>query len=211
MPHWDASALRQRWTPALPEADLPGPGASPRAVGLFGEELIAFRQPDGRIGVIDGYCPHEGAPLHDGRIHQGARCSLHGWEFDATGARCDPYPGSRGDGVAAYQAAVSDGLVWVFMGSGEPGEPAPSTHETSSAWQLRAFRGSLDAVVAAISAIGGVPAVDTWPLAFRLPARSESPLECTLLLVPRDVERTSILCTPICRDEDMIDISRALR
>jgi phthalate 4,5-dioxygenase oxygenase subunit len=202
-------SLREGWIPAIPEDDLPGPGASPRALGLFGEELIAFRQADGKIGVIDGYCPHEGAPLHDGRIHRGARCSLHGWEFDASGQRCDPYPGSRDDGVAAYQAGVSGGLVWVFMGGGAPLGPAPSSDAVAH-WQVRSFRASLSAVSAAVSTIGGISTAHAWPLAFKLPAQADSPEPCTLLLVPRDAERTTVLCTPVCRDEDMIYISHVL-
>ena len=206
----DESALRERWVPGIPAGDLPGPGSSPRSLGLFGEELIAFRQPDGRIGVIDGYCPHEGAPLHDGRIYQGARCSLHGWEFEASGQRCDPYPVSRGEGVAAYPARLGGGLVWVFLGPGTPPEPQPGSEEATMRWHLRAFPAGLAAVGAAIRAIGGLPAKHEWPLAFVLPAEEHDFEACTLLLVPKDASRTNVLCAPVCRDDDMIAISRAI-
>jgi nitrite reductase/ring-hydroxylating ferredoxin subunit len=206
----DEQALRERWVPGIPAQDLPGPGSSPRSLGLFGEELIAFRQPDGTIGVIDGTCPHEGAPMHDGRIHQGARCSLHGWEFDALGRRCDPYPVSRGESVAAYRSRLSGGLVWVFLGSGVAPEPPSGPSEAASRWNLRAFPAGLAAAGAAIRAIGGLPAQHEWPLAFALPVAEQDFEACTLLLVPKDATRTSVLCGPVCRDEDMIAISRAL-
>ena len=75
--------LRRYWMPALLATDLPGPDSPPVRVKLLGEELVAFRDSDGRIGLLDEYCPHRLASLFLGRNEEcGLRCVYHGWKFD---------------------------------------------------------------------------------------------------------------------------------
>lgn len=58
----------------------------------MGEDLVAFRDTDGRVGLLDPRCPHHGANLFFGRNEQcGLRCAYHGWKFDAEG-RCVELP-----------------------------------------------------------------------------------------------------------------------
>ena len=53
---------------------------------LLGETLIAFRDTNGKVGLVDAYCPHRRAPLFFGRNEEcGLRCVYHGWKFDADG------------------------------------------------------------------------------------------------------------------------------
>ena len=62
----------------------------------FGQEFVAFRGADGKVGVFDPYCPHLGAHLGAGRIVDGKlRCVFHGWQFKGDGS-CDaiPYAGA---------------------------------------------------------------------------------------------------------------------
>ena len=56
-------------------------------VRLLGENLIAFRDTSGEVGLIQNACPHRGASLFFGRNEEeGLRCVYHGWKFDVTGA-----------------------------------------------------------------------------------------------------------------------------
>jgi len=65
----------------------------------MGEELVAFRDTEGRIGLIGAHCPHRGANLYYGRNEEcGLRCVYHGWKFDVDGKAVDlpnVAPGAR--------------------------------------------------------------------------------------------------------------------
>ena len=81
-------ALRRYWMPALLDWELPEPDCPPVRVRLLGEELVAFRTPDGSVGLMEEFCPHRRASLWLGRNEEnGLRCVYHGWKFDVTG-RC---------------------------------------------------------------------------------------------------------------------------
>ena len=55
-------------------------------IKLLGEELIAFRDTTGAVGLIDNNCPHRRASLFFGRNEEsGIRCVYHGWKFDVNG------------------------------------------------------------------------------------------------------------------------------
>ena len=76
--------LRRYWTPACLTAEIPEPGGAPARVRLLGENLVAFRDTTGRIGLVQENCPHRGASLYFGRNEDAAlRCVYHGWAFDA--------------------------------------------------------------------------------------------------------------------------------
>src|SRR5579862_5979288 len=81
------TALRRYWHPALLSRELPEPDGAPIRVRLLGEDLIAFRGSDGKVGLVDAFCPHRRAPMLFGRNEEcGLRCVYHGWKFDASGA-----------------------------------------------------------------------------------------------------------------------------
>ena len=61
-------------------------GDAPTPVRLFGENYVAFRAPDGRIGFFDELCPHRRASLLLARTEDdGLRCIYHGWKLDVSG------------------------------------------------------------------------------------------------------------------------------
>ena len=80
------TAFRRFWLPALLSQELPGPDCDPRRVQLLGEDFIAFRDSDGKVGLLDEYCPHRNASLGLGRVEGGGiRCIYHGWKFAVDG------------------------------------------------------------------------------------------------------------------------------
>ena len=115
--------FRRFWLPALLSEELPTPDGEPVRVRLLGEDLIAFRDSDGRVGLVDAFCPHRGAPLFFGRNEEaGLRCIYHGWKFDTDGA-CVELPNAV-EGptfkdkvrLTAYPTFEAAGMVWAFMG-----------------------------------------------------------------------------------------------
>ena len=79
-------AMRRYWIPALISEELPAPDCPPVRVQLLGEKLVAFRDTQGRIGLLDEFCPHRLVSLWLGRNEEsGLRCVYHGWKFDVAG------------------------------------------------------------------------------------------------------------------------------
>src|SRR5437016_2212767 len=78
--------MRRYWLPALLSWELPEPDCAPVRVKLLGEDLVAFRDSGGRVGMIDEVCPHRCTSLFLGRNEEyGLRCVYHGWKFDVEG------------------------------------------------------------------------------------------------------------------------------
>src|SRR5262245_44510164 len=78
--------LRRYWVPALLSSEIPTPDSTPMRVRMLGEDLVAFRDTQGHVGLIDENCPHRGTSLFFGRNEEsGLRCVYHGWKFDVAG------------------------------------------------------------------------------------------------------------------------------
>ena len=78
--------MRRYWLPALLAEELPEPDGAPVRVRLLGENLVAFRDTNGRVGLLDEFCPHRRASLWLGRNEEcGLRCVYHGWKYDVDG------------------------------------------------------------------------------------------------------------------------------
>ncbi len=114
--------MRQYWLPALKASELVADG-DPVRFKLLGENLIAFRDTQGRVGVMDHRCPHRCASLFFGRNEEGGiRCVYHGWKFDVDGncldmANVPPHQDFQHKVHAhAYKATERNGIVYVFMG-----------------------------------------------------------------------------------------------
>ena len=164
-PGTPAGALfRRYWQPAALVREVPEKDGAPVRVRLLGEDLIAFRDTNGEVGLIDAYCPHRRAPLFFGRNEEcGLRCVYHGWKFDADG-RCVDLPSEPADSpmkagikITAYPTVERGGVVWAYLGPKEhmPAPPdyewtrAPETHRAvSKSYQacnyLQALEGGLD-------------------------------------------------------------------
>ena len=98
--------MRMYWQPAALVDELQGPRPV-RPVKLLGENLVLFRDEEGRYGLIDRHCAHRGADLAFGRLENGGlRCAFHGWLFDVSG-QCLETPAEPKDSnaVPGHQAA----------------------------------------------------------------------------------------------------------
>ena len=82
--------LRRFWIPALLEEEIHEKDGAPVRLRLLGQDLVAFRDTEGKLGILDAYCPHRRAHLYFGRNEEcGLRCVYHGWKFNVTGQCVD--------------------------------------------------------------------------------------------------------------------------
>src|SRR6266568_3896086 len=142
--------LRRYWQPAALVDELGG-NRPIKPVRLLGEELVIFQDETGRYGLVGRRCPHRGTDLAYGRLEDGGlRCAFHGWLFDVNG-KCLQTP-AEPDGSnmcnnirqKAYPVVERSGILFAYMGPGEPPEfpqfdsfVAPSSHTF-------AFKGMID-------------------------------------------------------------------
>jgi phthalate 4,5-dioxygenase oxygenase subunit len=123
--------LRRFWLPALLSSEVPEPDGDPIRTRTLGEDLVAFRDSNGKVGIVDAYCPHRRAPLYFGRNEEcGLRCVYHGWKFDTTG-ECVDMPNEPPEStfkdriqLTSYPTVEAGGVVWIYMG---PPEHQPAT------------------------------------------------------------------------------------
>ena len=116
--------LREYWVPACRSARLEADGA-PERIRLFGENFVAFRATDGRVGFLAEGCPHRCASLALARNEEnGLRCIFHGWKFSVDGKCVDAptEPAAQREKFAervpvrSHPAREGGGLVWVYLG-----------------------------------------------------------------------------------------------
>ena len=120
------------WQPVALSEELAAPDSPPIRIKILGEELIAFRDSNGKVGVLEPKCAHRGANLFFGRNEQcGLRCIYHGWKYDVDG-KCVDMPNVPADAayhgkvaIKAYPTREFGGMVWAFPGARErmPTEP----------------------------------------------------------------------------------------
>ena len=155
--------MRQYWIPVVLASEL-APGGRVKRVRILGEDLVAFRTPSGRVGVLGEFCSHRRASLYFGRNEEpGLRCVYHGWQYEL-GGRCVDMPNERPESSfqdkvmhPAYPCAERGGVVWTYMGiaSPPPGLPdlewtgLPDDHRfVSKFWQdcnyLQGLEGGVD-------------------------------------------------------------------
>jgi nitrite reductase/ring-hydroxylating ferredoxin subunit len=120
--------LRRYWVPILLSSEIVEPDGPQVRVQILGEKLLAFRDTDGKVGLIDEFCSHRGASLFFGRNEEhGIRCSYHGLKFARDGA-CVDVPSApqacKLMGIKAYPCIERAGVVWAYMGP-KGKEPAP--------------------------------------------------------------------------------------
>jgi phenylpropionate dioxygenase-like ring-hydroxylating dioxygenase large terminal subunit len=124
--------MRQYWVPALISSELPVPDSDPVRTMLLGEQLIAFRDTNGKVGLLQNNCPHRGASLFFGRNEEaGLRCVYHGWKFAADGT-CIDMPNEPAESdfknkvrPTAYPTAERGGVIWAYMGPKSEPPPLP--------------------------------------------------------------------------------------
>jgi phenylpropionate dioxygenase-like ring-hydroxylating dioxygenase large terminal subunit len=113
--------MRRFWQPVCMSARLTD---VPHAIRIMGEDLVAFRDRRGRVGVLARHCAHRGASLEYGIVQEsGIRCCYHGYHYDVDGTLIE-VPGEADRGArlkqsvcqGAYPAFERDGLVFAYMG-----------------------------------------------------------------------------------------------
>jgi phthalate 4,5-dioxygenase oxygenase subunit len=156
--------FRQYWLPALLAEELPENDCPPVRVKILSERLIAFRDTNGRYGLIDEFCAHRGVSLWFGRVEEcGLRCAYHGWKYDVTG-QCVEVPSepensnfARKVKLTSYPLVRVGDILWTYMGAPERQPPLPEFEfaqvqpeqtYTSKRWQesnwLQALEGGID-------------------------------------------------------------------
>lgn len=145
--------FRRFWLPALLTSEVAKPDCPPVRLKILGEDLVAFRDTRGRVGIVQAYCSHRLASLFFGRNEEcGLRCIYHGWKFDVDGACLETpnVPAGAPDirsrvGITAYPVEERSGVVWVYMGPTEVRPPfpdieyaaLPDDHVYASRWLQR--------------------------------------------------------------------------
>jgi phthalate 4,5-dioxygenase len=136
--------MRRHWIPACLSEEVAEADGTPVRVRLLGEDLVCFRDSQGRLGMLGENCPHRRASLVLGRNEEcGLRCLYHGWKMDVDGNVLDMASEPPGSRIVerikhkAYPTREAAGFVWTYMG------PA----ETMPEFELPAFAPTPDARV----------------------------------------------------------------
>ena len=124
--------FRCYWMPALLAEELPENECPPVRVKLFSERLLAFRDTDGKYGLIDEFCAHRGVSLWFGRNEEhGLRCPYHGWKYDTTG-QCIDVPSEPMESgfckkikLKSYPLVKIGPVLWTYMGPPDKQPPLP--------------------------------------------------------------------------------------
>jgi phthalate 4,5-dioxygenase len=124
--------FRSYWMPALLAEELPENDCPPVRVQLLSERLIAFRDSEGRYGLMDEFCAHRGVSLWFGRNEQGGlRCPYHGWKYDVNG-QCIEVPSEPVESgfckkvkLASYPLVKIGDILWTYMGPADKKPPLP--------------------------------------------------------------------------------------
>ena len=137
--------IRRYWIPALLAEELPEPDCPPVRVKLLSERLIAFRDSDGKLGLIDEFCAHRGVSLWFGRNEEcGLRCAYRGWKYDVSG-QCVDIPSEPEESgfrqkirLRSYPLAERGGVLWTYMGPPES-QPALPEYEFATVPREQTF------------------------------------------------------------------------
>src|SRR6266403_5003133 len=123
--------IRRYWVPALLSEEIPEPDCPPVRVRILSEELVAFRDSRGKIGLLGEHCLHRGTSLFYGRNEEcGLRCIYHGWKYDVDGHCVDmmnePAELQFKDKIAitSYPTLETGSVIWAYLGPPER-KPAP--------------------------------------------------------------------------------------
>jgi phthalate 4,5-dioxygenase len=118
--------FRRYWIPALMSSEMPECDGAPVRVKILSERLIAFRDTEGKLGLMDEFCAHRGVSLWFGRNEEsGLRCPYHGWKYDTTGQCVDVPSESAESGyckkikLTSYPLIERGGILWTYMGPPE--------------------------------------------------------------------------------------------
>jgi nitrite reductase/ring-hydroxylating ferredoxin subunit len=127
--------LRRFWQPIITSEELQD---LPRRLRIMSEDLVAFRDQSGAVGLLELHCPHRGTSLEFGLVSKkGIRCCYHGWLFDVDGKILET-PGEPSESTlkdrlyhGAYPVHEYCGLVFAYMGppDQQPAFPILDTYD----------------------------------------------------------------------------------
>lgn len=137
--------MRRYWLPVGLSRELSV--NAPLPVRILSEDLVLFRGPDGKPGLLQRACPHRCTDLSYGRVEDGGlRCLYHGWLFDTKG-NCIEQPGEPPQSTykdevkaQAYPCKEIAGMIFTYLGRGAPPEfPIYScfSSDEDHRWQMR--------------------------------------------------------------------------
>jgi phthalate 4,5-dioxygenase oxygenase subunit len=119
--------MRAHWLPICMSEEVAEPDGTPVRARLLGEDLVVFRDSEGRLGVVGEHCPHRRASLALGRNEEsGLRCLYHGWKIDVEGNVVEMPSEPAASCLAAkvrhtaYPSEEAGGFVWTYMGPDAP-------------------------------------------------------------------------------------------
>ena len=119
--------MRAHWLPICMSEEVAEPDGTPVRARLLGEDLVVFRDSEGRLGVVGEHCPHRRASLALGRNEEsGLRCLYHGWKIDVEGNVVEMPSEPAASCLAAkvrhtaYPSEEAGGFVWTYMGADVP-------------------------------------------------------------------------------------------
>lgn len=119
--------LRGQWYPVAKSVEVRS--TQPYGAKLLGEKIVLWRDGAGKIRCIEDFCPHRGAPLSYGEIHEGnIGCRYHGVIVDGEGVvkRVPAMPECALEGrkaLKSYHVTESNDAVFVYVPSIEQPEP----------------------------------------------------------------------------------------
>jgi phthalate 4,5-dioxygenase len=118
--------MRRYWLPALLSEEIPLPDCPPVRVRLLGEDLVAFRDSEGKVGLLGEHCSHRGTSLFYGRNEAcGLTCIYHGWKYDVEGNVLETPAEPAGSDFkkkirhTAYPCREVAGIIFTYMGPRE--------------------------------------------------------------------------------------------
>jgi phthalate 4,5-dioxygenase oxygenase subunit len=123
--------FRRFWHPVCLSEQVAQPDGHPVRVELLGERLVAFRDSDGKLGLLEEGCPHRGVSLALGRNEEsGLRCLYHGWKFAVDGTildmpNCPDLKLAENIRAKTYPAREAGGFLWAYIGPVEKMPPFP--------------------------------------------------------------------------------------
>ena len=130
--------MRRYWQPIMLSREVEKPDGDPIRIRILGEDLVAFRDTKGRVGLISEWCPHRLTSLFLGRNEDnGIRCVYHGWKFDVSGACVDmpneppEFDFKRKVKLTSYPTTELGDVIWAYMGPSDCVPPLPKFEFTT--------------------------------------------------------------------------------
>jgi phenylpropionate dioxygenase-like ring-hydroxylating dioxygenase large terminal subunit len=154
----EGGLFTQSWWPICLASDV-APGQA-RGFDFLDGRVLAFRDAAGTARVLSALCPHLGADLSVGDVHEGAlRCAFHHWQFDGEGHCLRTGVGDRVPPRARlfrFPTVEKHGLIWAFNGT------APS-------WELPDFEFPERELERKVVVFPDLMPVDPWVLCCNTP------------------------------------------